>query len=350
MKPCGLSRISAPIEIVNMLILSRSAKSAMSVLDEAPPEQRLLPQFLTARNAVLIALGELGQARQGLETAMRSGKSVELHRQDTILKLDAKAYDEARKSIREALAMDPSDDRSLRLLVRTYVAQKQVPAAVKEVSQLASKNQARAPMQKFLGDLMLEMGDAGQVRQAFNAAKSSSTTYAPADIGLAKLDIIEGKLDDAKKRLTTLADSERQQAIPRLWLGHVEEMKGNHSGAIEQYKKAIDLDGNNVQALNSLAYLLADYSQRSDEALKYAQKALELDPTNADNQDTLGWVLYQKGHYPAAIQQLRAAADHSKRPVVRYHLAMAYSKAGDSKRAHVELETALNYEPSAPGG
>ena len=340
--------LTARIEIANLLILSRSARSALSILDEAPPEQRSSPTLLTARNAALIALGELAQAKQGVESAMRSGKTVELLRQDAALKLGTKAYDDARKSIREALDMAPGDDRSLRLLVRSYVAQKQVPAAVKEVQQLATQNPRVAPLQKFLGDLLIETGDLGGARKAFGSAERN-TAFAPAaDVSLAKLDIIERKFDDAKKRLLSLAERQPERSLPRLWLGHVEEMKGDHAAAIEQYRKAIELDGNSVQALNNLAYLLADYSQKSDEALKYAEKALELDPTNPDNQDTLGWVLYQKGLYPAAVQQLRVAADHTRRPLVRYHLAMAYSKAGDSKRARVELDAALKMDPRLP--
>jgi tetratricopeptide (TPR) repeat protein len=340
--------ISARIDMVNLLILSNSAKTALAVINEAPAEQRSMPVLLTAKNSALIALGELGQARQGIDEALRNGKTVDLLRQDAMLKLRAKSYEEARKSVREALAMAPGDDGSLRLLVRTYVDQKQVPAALKEVSQLASQNRNVAPLQKFLGELLLETGDTNQARKAYSSAATAAPAYLDAEVSLAKLDIMEGKLDEAKKRLNSLADAAPQRALPRLWLGHVEEMKGNHAAAIEQYRKAVEFDGNNVQALNNLAYLLTDYSQRPDDALKFAEKALEIDPTNPDNQDTLGWVLYQKGLYPAAVQQLRAAADKTKRPVVFYHLAMAYSKAGDSKRAHTELEAAIKMNPRLP--
>jgi Flp pilus assembly protein TadD len=105
----------------------------------------------------------------------------------------------------------------------------------------------------------------------------------------------------------------------------------------------------NAQALNELAYLLSDYEKRPDDALKYAEKAAELAPTNPDYLDTLGWTLYQKGLYDTAIEHLkRAAASPKPNPVWQYHLAMAYAKAGQSEKARVALDSALKLDSKVP--
>jgi Flp pilus assembly protein TadD len=131
-----------------------------------------------------------------------------------------------------------------------------------------------------------------------------------------------------------------------LWLADVEALRGETDSAINLFRQVVTSDTGNAEAYNNLAYLLAD--RKPDEALKYAQTAVELTPNRPAYCDTLGWVLYRKGLYSAAVQYLeRAAADKSD-PVWAYHLAMAYAKAGDLTRGRTTLRTALKMNPNVP--
>ena len=109
----------------------------------------------------------------------------------------------------------------------------------------------------------------------------------------------------------------------------------------------VALDGKNVIAFNALAYLLAENKQ-PDEALKYAQKAWELAPDNPAVEDTLGWAYYQQGMYPLAVVQLEAATAKQGTAVRKYHLAMAYLKAGKPDRGRQTLDAALKMDPKLP--
>jgi len=101
--------------------------------------------------------------------------------------------------------------------------------------------------------------------------------------------------------------------------------------------------------LNNVAYLLADYKNQPDEALKYAQKAQELTPNDPDSADTLGWVLYRKGLYSLAAATFESAvAKPGAGTVARYHLAMAYAKMGTRERGRAVFETALKLDPKLP--
>jgi predicted Zn-dependent protease len=84
-----------------------------------------------------------------------------------------------------------------------------------------------------------------------------------------------------------------------------------------------------------------------DEALKYAQKAVELDPARPSYADTLGWILYRKGLYTAAIPYLEKGSTADRSAVGKYHLAMAYAKTGD-KRDRTVLAAALKQNPRLP--
>jgi len=63
------------------------------------------------------------------------------------------------------------------------------------------------------------------------------------------------------------------------------EALGDHSKAVDSYRKVADLEPDNVAALNNLAWLLKDESPKL--ALKYAKSAYELSPDNLAIKDTL---------------------------------------------------------------
>jgi Tfp pilus assembly protein PilF len=116
----------------------------------------------------------------------------------------------------------------------------------------------------------------------------------------------------------------------------------------------VDFDRSNVLALNNLAYVLLNYANRPDDAIKYAVRAQQLAPDNPDIEDTLGWALYLKGVYPTALQHLEDAVNRDgsgtgPNPTVRkYHLAMACFKNGDRTRGLRVLEAARKLDPNTP--
>ena len=105
-------------------------------------------------------------------------------------------------------------------------------------------------------------------------------------------------------------------------------------------------DSNNAEALNDLAYLLAD--DKPDEALKYAQTAVELAPDAAASHDTLGWIYYRKGIYASALNSFKVAVGKESTAIRQYHLALAYAKTGNRKGAQEHLTTALKLDPKLP--
>ena len=83
--------------------------------------------------------------------------------------------------------------------------------------------------------------------------------------------------------------------------------------------------------------------------MKFAQKAKELAPDDASVADTLGWTYFQKGLYSLALTNLEGATAKDGTAVRRYHLAMAYLKAGDPKPGRQTLDVALKMNPNPRG-
>jgi tetratricopeptide (TPR) repeat protein len=162
------------------------------------------------------------------------------------------------------------------------------------------------------------------------------------------LDVLGGKSEDGRNRLRALNAAGETDPTIRMWLGNLEDKKGNSSAAIDQFRKVVDAEPDNAQALNNLAYLLAENSAQREEALKYAQRAVELAPEDPAYGDTLGWILYQKGLYGNAVKYLERAGASRSNVVWKYHLAMAYAKAGQVAQSKTTLQAALKLNPNLP--
>jgi tetratricopeptide (TPR) repeat protein len=275
------------------------------------------------------------------------GKVAEALLQDAALKLAQKDYAGARTSAEEALKQSPEDVPALNMLVQSYSAQNQPSIGLQKAREYAQRQPASASVQVYLGQLLSTNGDRVGARKAFEAALADQPGLATAELSLAEMDTTEGKRDEARKRLSAVVSSDPNSIPGRLFFAQLEIADGKTAAAIEQYRKTLALDENNIYALNTLAYLLAE-SKQPDEALKYAQKAKELAPDNAAVDDTLGWAYFQKGLYSLAVTHLESATAKEDTARRKYHLAMAYLKAGDPKRGRQTLNAAMKMDPNLP--
>lgn len=341
------SLLQARLDLAASWIQENAGKAAIDVLDGAPSNQKDLLRFVEQRNWALLSAGQIAEARKGVSLGLGSARSLDLLMQDAILKMNEKRFGEARDSLHEAMTKSPEDLRVLRLLVRTYAAQNQVPAAIQELRAHSAKNPKSAAIQYFLGTMLLETGDRDQARQAFNAAKALQPDYAPADLSLAQVNLLQANWNDARQELNNILTSKGETAQARQWLGMLEAAAGSSEAAIGDFRKVLQSQPNNATALNNLAFLLAE-NGHADEALPFAEKAVELAPDKPDFEDTLGWVLYRKGLFAAAITHLQAAVSKSGDTRYQYHLATAYFRKGDSVRGHAILTAALRKAPNLP--
>jgi len=339
--------LTVRLELARLLIASKAANTALEVLERAPEAQKHGVPFIIQHNYALLDLGRRDEARQGVAEGLGLARSPDLLLQDASLKMDDKRYASARASLDEILKQNPEDLRALRALVQLYSVQNQNAAALTMAREYAAGHKSSAPVQTFLGELLVLHDKPAAARNAFMAAKAADPGYRAADLALARLDVSEGKLEPAHRTLSALLANHRND--PELWLymGWLNNMEKNYPQALEYFRKVVDAEPTNVVALNNLAYLLASQTDRFDEALKYAQQVKELAPDNAGVDDTIGWILYRKGLYPSAVKYLESAAKGEADPAVRYHLGMAYLKLGD-KRGQATLREALKEAPDLP--
>ena len=338
--------LPARLQLAQLLQSANQAATALQVLDETPLGQKTQVPVLVQRNWALWASGDFAGVRKGINEGLHISRTSDFLLQDALLKLHDGKWPEAESALEEALKLNPGDVRALAVLSRGYMEKKQASVALQKAKEYAAHQPNSAPVQHFLGNLLLANSDRRQARVALDAAVASDPKFIPAQLALAQLDVAENKPNDAEQRLNQVLKVNPANTTARTWLGNIQVMKGDNDRALKYFREVVESDAVNAMALNNLAYLLAEYQKKPDEALKYAEHALELAPDNPEYADTLGWILYRKALYGSAVKQLERAATRDENAVTQYHLAMAYAKAGDSKRARATFELAQKRDPN----
>jgi tetratricopeptide (TPR) repeat protein len=339
--------LSARVALAWNLINTNQPKGALELLDQTPSSQKNDISVLINRNWALLALGDLKQAREGIDKGLKSGRFPDLVEQDGFLKIREGQFAGAQADAEEILErypdQDPDNIRAVRLLVDSCTAQNQKPKAVGVLRGIVAQRPKSAQLQNLLGLLLEEFGDPAGARKAFEAAAAAEPEFLPAKLELAQIDLSENRLDAARQTLNTILASHPKNVNALLMLADAEANAGNRPTAIAKYRGALAIDRANIRALKSLANMVIQ--DNPGEAVSFAQQAVELAPEDPSAQDTLGRAFYHNGVYGLAAEHLKKAAQIAPTPSRQYHLALSYMKSGQDSLGRPLLAAALQKDP-----
>ena len=149
-----------------------------------------------------------------------------------------------------------------------------------------------------------------------------------------------GKIKEAEDRLLKWLQSHPTDTGSRLYLANAYINAVQNQQAIEQYQLVLRNDAKNLLALNNLATLLRQ--QNDPRALDFFEQSYKLKPDNVTITENLGWALVERGKLTRGVELLRKAAGQAPdNPEIRYHLAAALAKSGETALARSELERLL---------
>lgn len=103
------------------------------------------------------------------------------------------------------------------------------------------------------------------------------------------------------------------------------------------FLQLLKLYPNNANALNAFGYMLTIHTNRYDEAKRYIDKAITLEPNNPAIIDSLGWVKYKLGDLKEARKNLERAYNEYPDDEVAAHLIELYAVT-NKKRALRKLK------------
>ncbi|MGB1110552.1 MAG: tetratricopeptide repeat protein, partial [Gammaproteobacteria bacterium] len=110
-------------------------------------------------------------------------------------------------------------------------------------------------------------------------------------------------------------------------------------------KRVLEIDEDNVNALNALGYTLADRTERYEEALSLIERALEQRPEDAAILDSMGWVQFKLGNIEEAERYLRRALKADFDGEIAGHLGEVLMQQGRQDEANAIWDEALERDP-----
>jgi tetratricopeptide (TPR) repeat protein len=257
-------------------------------------------------------------------------------------------YPEAAKTFEQLKAFDKENSsKSDGLIIDTYRAGKNYDKAIALANDCIQKYPKERGFKLQLAEVVAEKGDyagaIGQLQKLLTSSKEDQEVY----LTMAQIQEREKKYAEAEKNILAseaLAPEDKKEGI-LFFLGAVYERQKKYEIAEATFHRTLKINPQNAAALNYLGYMLADRGFRLEEALKYIQQALDLEPGNGAYLDSLGWVYFRMKKYDLAETNLLMAIEKlPKDPTIQDHLGDVYMATDRLKYATNAYEKSLeNY-------
>ncbi len=110
-------------------------------------------------------------------------------------------------------------------------------------------------------------------------------------------------------------------------------------------RKLIEIEPDNAHAYNAFGYVLADKTNRLEEAMALIKKANTLLPDNPFILDSMGWVHFRLGNTRKAIEYLTLALDARQDAEIAAHLGEVLWVTGNREEARKIWERGSEWDP-----
>jgi len=338
----------ARIALIQFYFQSRDAKSALSAAQQA---QVALPDSLRILELLGLAQQASGDTNQAIATFNKLVAAAPNSPEPLVrlagAQLTAKDVPGAVQSLRRALEINPNLVPVRQQLAALSLQQGKPDDALAEAKALQKGLPDKAAGYMLEGDIYAAQKQWPGAEHAYREALKHENATVPATRLHAVL-VQAGKVSEANTFASSWVKNNPKDAGFQMYLADQSLRTKDYKTAANYYKAVIAQQPRNAVALNNLAFVAGQTGDPN--AVKYAEQALAIAPESAAIQDTLGWLLVEKGDTQRGIELLRqAVAGAPNAGEVRLHLAKALIKTGDRKGARSELEaiTKLDRQPAA---
>ncbi len=238
----------------------------------------------------------------------------------------------------------------------------------------------------MLGDMLAGMNELSASNEAYAALPLSSPLYAMAQLRIARNLEDVGENDKSAHVLEAMVEHKVDQVDALLALGDLWRRQRRWLDAVHAYDRALplmqggadekgewpifyargvaleranqwpraeadllhalELQPNEPQVLNYLAYTWVEQGTNLPKATQMIEKAVLMRPQDGFIIDSLGWAFYRSGKFPQAVEMLqRAVALVPGDPTINDHLGDALWRAGREEEARFQWQHALQSAP-----
>ena len=249
--------------------------------------------------------------------------------------LDAGKRPEAVTRLNAILKKDPQSDAARALLILAYYQQGDLAATKKLLRQVRPASPAYEESVIMLARILQEQKDFPGAEKALRQAMADKQ-YRRLNfyVALAMLYAGQEKIDKAHGVFTqAFADFPENVEVNYEYALFLHKANDT-AGAMRQMEALLKREPKHARALNYVGYTWAEEGRNLEEAKAYIEQAVVLLPKDGFVRDSMGWVYYQLGDFPAAVRELELAVALSPDdPTIYEHLGDAYLKNNDSSRA-----------------
>ncbi|MEN8155703.1 MAG: tetratricopeptide repeat protein [Bacteroidota bacterium] len=163
----------------------------------------------------------------------------------------------------------------------------------------------------YMGDALHQIGDHKREKEIYEMAPDAlkKTSWLTDQQAICALS--QGKRDRALEYIRQF----RAAGIAKDWnearilsgIGYIYLEAGLIDQAEKYYRQGVDLDPDNPNRLNGLAWCLIDNDININEGVEIAKRAIEISPESSMVLDTYGWGLYKQGKPVEALKMLNKA-------------------------------------------
>ena len=293
-----------------------------------------------------IEKGDYDNAYEQLDILDNSAdEQIQVKLKMALILIDKKLYDTAIEKLSEILKIAPESDKVRFYLSAVYEEKKQLKMAfdqymmiLKESSYFEESRVHAAYLAKLLGNPEQGSKIVGEVVQG--KVTNIQTYFLSAQFH-------EDKKDYEKSiQVIKLA----QKAFPKnaqahFYEGTVLDKMNMKKAMLASMEKALEIEPENVQTMNYIAFSLAEMNEQLEKAETLARLAVQKDKSDGFILDTLGWVLFKKGNYPEAIQILEKAREiQPSVGIIAEHLGDVYHKIDKLEKARTLFLKATELE------
>jgi tetratricopeptide (TPR) repeat protein len=277
------------------------------------------------------------------------------------------------------LAVAPTEHTVRKQLAYAYYRLDEKEKALEQYMLLSGLLPKDAAIFHFVGRIYYEKDEFGKAKDALINSNNLNTEFMPNYeylflISVKEMDEANGRhyftemkernIEDEEIYFTTgnhlyreknyelsksffLKSTKANPHYPPAWysLGFVYEKTADIDSSEFAFERVLELDSTNANTMNALGYMLVEQGIKLDKAQRLIEHALEIDSLNGYYIDSLGWLYYMKGDLQKAKELLLKAAEFVEDAVICDHLGDVFKKLGEDEQAYDMWLKALELDP-----
>jgi Flp pilus assembly protein TadD len=315
-------------------------EEGLALLKEVEPLFPDRPELLTALGNAQLAAGKPEAALATFKKLVKVvPKSADAHYLLAKTLAETKDIQGMRRELTAALTLQPEHFLAKLAMTRQLMVENKPEEARKLLQELQKTHPGHPELlvqEGWLASREERYGDAA-------AAYTEALKQVPNSQVVGLLADVQWRSGDRQGAVTTLeawlAQHPADQAV-RYLLANYYLLLDAKEAARDTYGKFLELSPDHPLAMNNLAWLLR--KEDPVNALRYAERALEIAPEIAVVMDTLGTLLVEQNQVERGLQLLREASRKAPQdPAIRYHLAQALARSGNTQEAQTLVSQLL---------